>query len=204
MRQLIPAQAALEAELERLKADHLVVLELEALEDLLRDPTEDGQVPMRGPHRPGLDDLVATLAAARRLPHELTVRVVLPAGAAPEPAVIAEMEAAIRRRAAWTAGAAWRDGMAIRSMGMSQLPGGTVVAVIAWIVAFVAGTIISQASGWELGIIAVVGGLAMTVAWVVSWMIVEYVMVDWRLNGRRALAYDLLSRARLEVTTEPG
>jgi hypothetical protein len=43
--------------------------------------------------------------------------------------------------------------------------------------------------------------IAITVAWVVSWMVIEATMLDWRLGARQAAAYDLLSRARLEVVT---
>ena len=42
--------------------------------------------------------------------------------------------------------------------------------------------------------------LAITIAWVVSWMVVESTMLDWRPGARKAAAYDLVSRASLEVT----
>ena len=35
-------------------------------------------------------------------------------------------------------------------------------------------------------------------------MVLEATMLDWRLGARQAAAYDLLSRARLEVVTSPG
>jgi len=33
-------------------------------------------------------------------------------------------------------------------------------------------------------------------------MVVESTILDWRMGARRAAAYDLLSRARLEVTVD--
>jgi hypothetical protein len=53
-----------------------------------------------------------------------------------------------------------------------------------------------------VGLLAVSAMLAITIAWVVSWMVVEATMLDWRFDARRAAAYDLLSRARLEFTTD--
>ena len=45
--------------------------------------------------------------------------------------------------------------------------------------------------------------VAITIAWVVSWMVVESTVLDWRPGARgQAAVYDLLSRARLEVTTD--
>ncbi len=45
-------------------------------------------------------------------------------------------------------------------------------------------------------------GLAITVAWMVSWMVVEVAIYDWRDPAWRSSVYDLLSRATLEVATE--
>ena len=45
-------------------------------------------------------------------------------------------------------------------------------------------------------------GLAFTVAWMVSWMVVEVAIYDWRDPAWRSGVYDLLSRATLEVVTE--
>ena len=45
-------------------------------------------------------------------------------------------------------------------------------------------------------------GLAITVAWMVSWMVVELAIYDWRDPAWRSRVYDLLSRANLEVAIE--
>ena len=46
--------------------------------------------------------------------------------------------------------------------------------------------------------------IAITIAWVASWMIAESTLFDWRPSARQAAAFDLLSRAHLEVTTDSG
>ena len=77
------ARRALDADMVRLERERLVVLCLDDLDGLLLDPPADAFVPRTGPNRAGIDDLALTLTAAKRLPDELTVRIVLPAGASP-------------------------------------------------------------------------------------------------------------------------
>ena len=50
-------------------------------------------------------------------------------------------------------------------------------------------------------ILVVVAGLAITIAWVWSWTVVESTYFDWQPSARQAHAYDLLSRSTLEVVT---
>jgi hypothetical protein len=197
----IAARRTLEADLERLRREHVVVLELAELADLVREPAVDPLAERRGPDRAGVEDLAATLAAARRLPADLTVRVVMPPGTAAGPSV-AEAEAALHRRAGYLATVSWRDGMAQRAMGLSQLPLGLVAAAVAWVGAYVAAYLATQVEGVGVGLLAVTAMVAITVAWVVSWMVIEATMLDWRPGARLAAAYDLLSRARLETTTD--
>lgn len=201
MRSGLTANEVLEADLSRLRAERLAVIALDDVADLVRAPTIDPFVVSRSPERAGVEELGATLAAARRLPETLTVRVVLPAGAQVEPPV-AVVETALHRRAAALSSVAWREGMAIRSMGLRQLPLGLTVAVVAWVIASVAGSRAADASGWNLVGLALIAIVGITIAWVVSWMVVEYVLIDWRPAGRRAAAYDLLARATLEVVVE--
>lgn len=192
------ARTALEADLEQLRSDHTRTLELTELGDLVREPSPDA-VPGRGPERAGVEDLAATLAAARRIPEELTVRVVLPAAA--EVTSLTDATVALHRRAGYLATVAWRDGMAQRAMGLRQLPLGLMVTAVSWALAYVLGYFASQVDGVGVGLLAVTAMLSITIAWVTSWMVVESTMFDWRPGARIAAAYDLLSRARLEVTT---
>ena len=121
----------LDVTLARLNREHLLVIELGDLAQLLVAPETGTFVPQRGPIRPGVEDLAATLAAAKALPEELTVRVILPHGTSPD-VPVAEAQAALRSRAANLASVVWRDAMAVRNMGRRQLPLGLVIAVLSW------------------------------------------------------------------------
>jgi hypothetical protein len=199
MRFTLAARAALDADLELLRREHVVVLELTELGDLVREPDRDPMAAPRGPERAGVDDVAATLVAARRLPGDLTVRVVLPAGTEVEPPVT-DVVAALHGRADYLATVAWREAMAQRAMGFTQLPLGLTIAVVSWAAAYLAGYLATQVEGAAVGVLAVTAMVAITIAWVVSWWVVESTMLDWRPGARQAAAYDLLSRARLEVT----
>ena len=190
----------LDETLARLDREHLLVIELGDLAYLLAEPDTDPFVPLRGPAQPGVDDLAATLAAAKVLPEELTVRVILPPGAqADVPA--ADAQAALHSRAAYLASVAWREAMAVRSMGRRQLPLGVVVSVLSAVIASVAGFLASSIDStlWA-GVLVVVAALMITIAWVVSWMVVETSFFDWRQASRAAAAYELLARCTLEIT----
>ena len=200
MRFSLSAKTTLDSELDRLRREHVVVLELTELADLVREPDRDPLVVHVGPEQAGVDELAATLTAARRLPDDLTVRVALPVGAAVAP-TSTEVEAAFRRRSAYLASVAWRDGMAERAMGRRQLPAGLVIAAVSWVAAYFFGYLATQVDGAGVGLLAVTAMVAITIAWVVSWWVVESTMLSWRLGARQAAAYDLLSRARLEVST---
>ena len=196
---------ALDADLARLARDHLVELALDDLDGLLCEPEAGPFTPRRGPYRAGIEDLALTLSAAERLPDELTVRVVLPPATSPTvPAATAQ--AALQQRARDSASASWRDAIAIRSMGRRQLPPCLTIAVVAAFVAYGAAYLASAVDNLAgKGILAVVAGIAITLAWVASWMAVESTYFDWRPSARQAHAYDLLARATLEVVTqEPG
>ncbi len=41
--------------------------------------------------------------------------------------------------------------------------------------------------------------IAITLAWVLSWMVIESAFLDWRQPARRACAYDLIARSTLEI-----
>ena len=190
----------LDETLARLNREHLLVIELGDLADLLVEPNTKPFVSQRGPARPGVDDLAATLASAKSLPDELTVRVILPDGASPD-VPVAEAQAALRSRAAQLASVAWRDAMAIRSMGRRQLPLGLVIALLSWVLAYAAAwAATSVDSGLLIALFAVVAAILLTTAWVVSWMVIEYTYYDWQQDGRKASAYELISQCTLEIT----
>ncbi len=184
----------------RLDREHLLVIQLDDLRDLLVEPETEPFVPQRGPAQPGVDDLAATLAAAKTLPDELTVRVILPNGASPD-VPVAEAQAALRSRAAYLASVAWRDAMAVRNMGRRQLPLGLVFALVSLVIAYAAAAAANDAhSAFAIAAWVVVAAITITVAWVVSWMVIEYRYFDWREAGRKASAYELIARSTLEIT----
>ena len=197
--------SVLDTDLARLERDQLVELALDELKGLLCQPDADPYLPRRGPYRTGLEDLALTLGAAERLPDKLTVRVVLPPATSPE-VPIATAQAALQQQASDLASASWREAMAVRRMGRRQLPGGLLVAVVAVFLAYGAAYLASEVDNFAgRGILLVLAGIAITVAWVASWMVVESTYFDWRESARQAHAYELLARATLEVVAEqPG
>ena len=188
----------------RLNREHLLVIELGHLSHLLVEPDTEWLVPQRGPAQPGVDDLAATLVAAKALPHELTVRVILPKGASPD-VPVAEAQAALRSRAAYRASVEWRDAMAVRSMGRRQLLPGLAFALVCLVGAYAAVDAAKEAQKDDSGFFAigvVVAAVLITVAWVVSWMVIEYRYFDWREAGRKASAYELIAGCTLEVSEQ--
>jgi hypothetical protein len=199
-----PAHAGhqLDIVLTRLEREQLIDLPLDDLGDLVREPDVDPRVPRRSPDRAGVDDIALTLAAAERLPAQLTVRVVIPAESS-SAISIEEAQAALRRRAASLASEAWREAMAIRSMGRAQLPRGIGIglgaALVAYLAAYLAAVVETAAARGGLVVLA---AIALTIAWVVGWVVVEAFILDWRLPSRKASAYELLAHATLQVVVE--
>jgi hypothetical protein len=97
------------------------VIEVATPENLLRAPEIDPMELRAGTPRAGIDDVASTLLAARRLPTDLTVRVVLQDEAGVMPSAT-DVESAFRRVVSDRAAVAWRDGIAQRAMGLRQLP----------------------------------------------------------------------------------
>ncbi len=190
----------LDETLARLNREHLLVIEMGDLADLLVEPDAEPFVPQRGPAQPGVDALAATLAAAKALPDELTVRVILPEGASPD-VPVAEAQAALRSRAAHRASVVWRDAMAVRNMGSRQLPLGLVIAFLTLVIAYAAGFAAQEAdSALAIGVLVAVAAVVWMTAWVVSWWVIECRYFDWRQDGRKASAYELIARCTLEIT----
>jgi len=196
------AAAELDAALEQLERDRLLVLELDDIRDLVTDPDIDPFQARRSPQQAGLDDLAGTMVAARRLPEQLTVRVVLPAGRS-EQVDVPAVQLGLQRRARYLASVSWREAMAVRNMGRLQLPFGIVVSLVAAGVAYGLAYLAEQSDGGgTFALLAVLAFLSITVAWVVSWMVIETAYIDWRPASRKAAAYELLANATLEVVDE--
>ena len=195
------ADQSLSAELRLLEREHLLVLRLDRIEHLLSDPGGDPFVPRRGlEDRSGIDDAALTLRAARRIPDDLTVRIVL---STPPSIPTDQAQAALQRVAADRRNVDWREAIAVRATGRRQLPMGITIAVVAWVCAYVAAAVAVDVESTVLkALFITLTGLAITIAWMVSWMVVELAIYDWRDPAWRSKVYDLLSRATLEVATE--
>jgi len=202
MRHTQRASAQLDQTLAKVETEQLIVLELDDLTDLIVEPDTQPFRSRRSPYRSGVEDLVLTLSAAERLPDTLTVRVVLPSDRSGDPN-LALAQPAFRSRTADLTNEAWREAMAIRSMGHRQLPLGIGTGIGAAVVAYIAGyfaTVVE--SGAARGALVVAAMIALTIAWVVGWVVVEAAILDWRLPARRAAACELLESATLDITYE--
>jgi len=202
MRHTQRASAQLDQTLAKVETEQLIVLALDDLADLLVEPDTQPFRSRRSPYRSGVEDLVLTLSAAERLPDTLTVRVVLPSDRSGDPN-LALAQPAFRSRTADLTNEAWREAMAIRSMGHRQLPLGIGTGIGAAVVAYIAGyfaTVVE--SGAARGALVVAAMIALTIAWVVGWVVVEAAILDWRLPARRAAACELLESATLDITYE--
>src|SRR5688572_7824097 len=172
MRPALHAATELDASLARLQQEHVVELRLDDLDGLMRDPDLGPFESRRGPYRAGVDDLALTLCAAPRLPDELTVRVLLPPQTTP-PATTEQAKTSMQQAAVDAASLAWREAMAIRAMGRRQLPVGIAIALAAVVIAYGAGYLATTIDSDAVrGLLLVVFGVAITVAWVFSWMVV--------------------------------
>ena len=198
----VGVRESLERDLRRLRDEQTLELSLDSLDQLVTEPTTEPYLPRRGPNRAGVDDLVLTLSAVERLPEKLRIAVSLaPEGSIDVP--VSTAERAMRQRANDLASEAWREAMAIRSMGRRQLPMGIAIGVTAagaaYAAAFFAAVVDTAAAR---GALIVAAMIALTVAWVVGWVVVEAAILDWRQPARRAAACELLATATLTVTTD--
>ena len=175
------ASRQLDEALARIEQDNVAELVLDDLRDLLVEREAGAFEIRRSPYRAGVEDIALTLAAAERLPDQLRVRVILPPNQTPS-APVEVAQAALRSRAADLAGESWREAMAIRSMGRRQLPLGISVGIGAAAIAYMAGYFAAVVETAALrGLLVVTAMIALTVAWVVGWVVVEAAILDWRL-----------------------
>ena len=57
-------------------------------------------------------------------------------------------------------------------------------------------------SYFGIGVLVFVAAVLLTIAWVVSWMVIEYRYFDWREAGRKASAYELIAGCTLEISEQ--
>ena len=60
---------------------------------------------------------------------------------------------------------------------------------------------LASRAGGDVGVAAyaVAAALSLTLAWIVGWVTIESALLDWRLDGRMADAYELLARSIVEL-----
>lgn len=191
----------LDAVAELLEREKVVVLELDRLDDLLSDPA-DPFTRRRSPDRPGIEDVALTLNSPKHTPEPVTVRVVLPTGATPSVSRD-DAEAAMRRLAADRASASLREARAMRSAGRRQRPAGFTIAGLAAICAYAFGYLASDSDSIAVQLaLFLLAGISITVAWVISWVVVETNWYDWLEPARMAAVYEIISESTLEITTD--
>jgi MFS family permease len=165
------------------------VLELE-----LRSPS--GLLERDGRPESGVETLAGVLVSAPRLPESVTVRVVLTGSLADAD----RAEAEYREHCLLLAESAWRRAETIRRSGRRQIAPSLATAAVAATVASAAGAAAeSVGSNLLKAVLYVVLGIGVISAWVIAWMPIEELLFDWRPDGRRTRAYDLLARCELEL-----
>jgi hypothetical protein len=198
MRYTQRASAKLSQTLDRVAREGLIELELDELTDLLIEPDVRPFQPRRSPYRSGIEELALTLSAAERLPDALTVRVVVHNDRHDD--LVALAPSAFRARAADLTNQSWREAMATRSMGRRQLPLGIGVGIGAAVAAYIAGYFAAVVETAAVrGALVVIAMIALTISWVVGWLVVEAAILDWRLPARRAAVCELLESATIDI-----
>lgn len=200
-----PYRRSVADQLERLRHEHTVTVRLHRLSDLVEEPEAD---PWRPDLSTGTGDVVSVLISAKYVPEKLVLHAEVEDDVSD--ADLARVRDGLRALSAKRAEAAWREAMAVRNEGWRQMPLSIVIAIVAAFLAYGLGYLANQA-GVNLpgAVLAILAGLAITIAWVTSWMVMEYALYDWRDPARRALAHDRLAHCELTVspyqrTASPG
>ncbi|HUK94071.1 MAG TPA: hypothetical protein VLU96_03345 [Gaiellaceae bacterium] len=171
----------------RLEQDDSIEVELTSLDDLVDD--RDGV-------ESGAEYLAGVLGSTRHLPETLVVQVVLPL----RPRTVERGLAAFSEHCRLMAEVSWRQALTVRRTGLRQLTPSLLAAFVAAAAATGAGALAQDAgSSLLVSFLYAVAGLCLIAAWVIVWMPVEEVLFDWRPAAHVAEAYDLLTRASVEV-----
>lgn len=182
-------------QLEVLRNDRAVTIRVRKLEDLVAAPDPD-------PWRPDLntlDDVVSLLVSARTLPKQIIVRAEVEEqwDSQARRGDLKRVAPAVRALAEARADDAWMEARAIQSDGIRQAPFSIGVFAVTGLGAYGFAYLYSNVVGPSFGgaLCAIVGGLLATIAWVSSWMLMEYLLYDWRDPGRRATAWEKIAEA---------
>ena len=183
---------------DRLLEQHGVVeVDLPTAEQLVSEPPIE-PLGRCGPYQSGAACACSVLQSVRRLPGQVTVRVVINKESFDE-GTNAEAETAFRDYCRFRAEDAWRQAATVRQTGTRQLPRALVIAAAAAAVAAACGSLGANLdSKTAAALLYVIAGIGAIAAWVIVWMPIEELLFDWRPPAHVAAVFDLLSRARLE------
>jgi len=159
-------------------------------------PTFDRLLEPGGSGEAGVDSLAGILVSARRLPDNVTVRLVVSEPTVDDPGT----ERAFRDYCSGQAAAAWRRATTIRRAGLRQLAPCLLASAVVVAIAAACGTL---AEGIGTNALAALlyagGGVGVIAAWVIVWIPIEEIFFDWRPEARAATVYELLARSRVDV-----
>jgi hypothetical protein len=185
-----------------LEEDSVVEVCLPSVDQLVCEPPI-GPLGRHGPYQSGAAYASSVLQSARRLPEQVTVRVVV-SGDSFDENTNAKAETAFRDYCRFRAEDALRQAATVRRAGTRQrrpaLILAAVVAAVAAACGYLGDSVDVKAAAALLYIIAGIGVIA---AWIIVWQPVEELLFGWRAPAHLAAAFGFLSRARLEFIERP-
>jgi len=180
-----------------LEEDGVVEVDLPSADQLVSEPSIE-PLGRCGPYQSGADYASSVLQSVRRLPDQVTVRVVMNDESFDE-RTNAEAETAFRAYCRFRAEDAWRQASAVRRTGIRQLRPALFAAVVAAAVAVAGGYLAESVDGKAAeALLYAVAGIGAIAAWIIVWVPIEELLFGWRPPAHVAAVFDLLSQARLE------
>jgi len=180
-----------------LEQDGVVEVKLPTADQLVSEPPIE-PLGRRGPYQSGAAYVSDVLQSARRLPDQVTVRVVMN-GESFDDVTNTEAETAFRDYCRFRAEDACRQVATVRRTGIRQLWPALVLAAVMATVAAACGYLGESVDGKAAeALLYVIAGIGVIAAWLTVWVPIEGLLFGWRPPAQVAAAFDLLSRARLE------
>jgi len=180
-----------------LEQDGVVEVELPTAEQLVSEPPVE-PLGRSGPYQSGMAYVSSVLESVRRLPDQVTVRVVLN-GESFDERTNAEAETAFRDCCRFRAEDAWRQAATVKRTGLRQRRPALIAAAVVGAVAVACGYL-SESVGAKAAevLLYAIAGVGLIAAWIIVWVPIEELLFGWRPPAHVAAVFDLLSRARLE------
>lgn len=200
---LAPIADRLELVERRLERDGVIEVEVASVHDLVSEPPIE-PLGRWGPYESGVAYISSVLESLRRLPEQVTVRVMVDDNSFDE-RENADAEAAFRDYCRFRAEDSWREAVIVRRTGVTQMPRAIVIAAIAAALGAACASVGQNVSAVVVqAILYVVAGIGAIAAWVITWMPIEELFFDWRPQAHVAAVFDLLRRSRVEFERQPA